>query len=271
MQSDPSVTEYTCLQALRRSLKGPARQVIISLGEKATLSQILHKLSSMFASTSDNNNVMQEFFSAFQKTGEPVTTFACRLEGILTNAKDGSHLSMETRNEMLRCKFWTSLTSDQLKSQTRHKYDTVKEYEQLIKEVRTVEHEMSLSNVQSSAAAAVAKKTQQAAISAETELEKRMKALELKVDGKFDSLEKKVDEMLKLHNNNSSFSQQSSRRPYNNNNRGNNNRRFNNNGRYNNNHGNYDNNQCNFNNNRGNYNNNQGYNNYNNYGNHPKE
>ena len=266
LQSDPSVSEHTLLQSIRRSLKGPARQIIISLGEKANLHKILHKLSSMFASTSDNNNVMQEFFSAFQKTEKSVTTSACRLEGILTNAHDCTHLSMETRHEMLRCKFWTSLRSDQLKSQTRHKYDTVKEYEQLIKEVRTVEHEMSL-NVQSTAAAAGTKKTHQAAISVENDLEKRLKALELKVDGKFDSLEKKFDEMLKFqsHSCDSAFSQQTPRRPYNNNNgryNNNNSRYNNNNSRYsNNNNGRYNNRRYNNNNNRDN----------NNYENDPKE
>ena len=44
---------------------------------------------------------------------------------------------------MLRYKFWTGLKDDQLKDASRHKYDTIKEFGELLKEVRKIEQELS--------------------------------------------------------------------------------------------------------------------------------
>ena len=43
---------------------------------------------------------------------------------------------------MLRHKFWQSLSSEKLKSQTRHKYDTVFNYDKLLREIRMVEKQL---------------------------------------------------------------------------------------------------------------------------------
>ena len=43
LQTDPSVTDSQLMQALIRTLRGSARQVLISLREKGTLVQVLHK------------------------------------------------------------------------------------------------------------------------------------------------------------------------------------------------------------------------------------
>ena len=61
---------------------GTARRVRISLGEGASVEQILQKMRALFANTYDKNNIMQEFFNAHQLADETVTSFACRLEYI---------------------------------------------------------------------------------------------------------------------------------------------------------------------------------------------
>ena len=144
--TDDSISPNSMLQAFRRSLRGSARQVLMSLGTHASLEVVLKKMESMFANTSARNNVMQEFFNAYQQPQESVTAFACRLESILYSAVDKFQMSDDTRNDMLRSKFWTSLHSEQLRSQTRHKYDSVESYEDLIKEIRRVEHELTVAN-----------------------------------------------------------------------------------------------------------------------------
>ena len=42
---------------------------------------------------------------------------------------------------MLRSKFWTGLRDIQLKHSTRHLYDSIKDFQLLLKEVRKVEQE----------------------------------------------------------------------------------------------------------------------------------
>ena len=54
-------------QSIRRSLRGTAKTMLIPLGEKASVKQILEKkLDILFGEISNNGMIMQEFFNAFQ-------------------------------------------------------------------------------------------------------------------------------------------------------------------------------------------------------------
>ena len=198
LQNDDAISSNSLMQSIRRSLRGSARQVLISLGEDASLIQILHKMGSMFACMADKNTVMQEFFNAHQRPDESVTAFACRLESILTNANDGGSITADAKNDMLRCKFWTSLHSDKLKSQTRHKYDSVTSYDKLIREVRAVEHELLLTKSTSNSSV---KKTI-SAINTNFELGNKIKTLENNIDQRLTKLEGKLEQFLQLQSRN---------------------------------------------------------------------
>ena len=60
-------------------------------------------------------------------------------------AIENGHILANAKNDMLRHKFWTSLASEKLKSQTRHKYDTISDYNCLLKEIRMVDKEINMS------------------------------------------------------------------------------------------------------------------------------
>ena len=62
----------------------------------------------------------------------------------MQNAIDKGHVDLAQRNDLLREKFYTSLYSEKLQGQTRHKYDSIFTYETLLMETRAVEHELSL-------------------------------------------------------------------------------------------------------------------------------
>ena len=51
-------------------------------------------------------------------------------------AIDHEYLDRKSKNDLLSHTFWTSLHLDQLKSQPRHKYDTIREYDVLLREIR---------------------------------------------------------------------------------------------------------------------------------------
>ena len=87
--------------------------------------------------------IMQEFFNSYQKEHETVAAFGCRLETMLQTAVDHGYLQKESKNDMLRHKFWQSLSSEKLKSQTRHKYDTIFSFDLLLREIRMVEKQLS--------------------------------------------------------------------------------------------------------------------------------
>ncbi|XP_021347673.1 uncharacterized protein LOC110460701 [Mizuhopecten yessoensis] len=146
LMSDQELSQSTVVQAIRRSLRGVARRTLVHLGEKATPQEILTKLDALFGDIATHGMIMQEFFNSKQKPDEPATNFGCRLEQVLQIAIENGSLPKSAKNDLLRHKFWTSLHSDKLKSQTRHKYDTLTDYDSLLREIRTVESELELAN-----------------------------------------------------------------------------------------------------------------------------
>ena len=145
LQNDSEVSASQLVQCIRRSLRGTARKMLIPLGDKASVGDILHKLDALFSDISTNGMVMQEFFNSFQKSDENVTSFGCRLESLLQTAIEHGYMGKESKDDLLRHKFWTSLRCEKLKSQTRHKYDTISSYDELLRELRQVEKEISIS------------------------------------------------------------------------------------------------------------------------------
>ena len=192
---DPDIKENLLIQSIRRSLRGTAKTMLIPLGEKANVQKILSKLDILFGEISTNGMIMQEFFNTCQLPGECVTSFGCRLETMLQNAIDSGYLDQASKNDLLRHKFWTSLSSEKLKGQTRHKYDSIKNYDKLLLEIRGVEKEISIS-----------KRTEKKSVhqhwmstvdgDLESKLSKRMDELEQKLEGKIEDKFNRILERL---------------------------------------------------------------------------
>jgi len=189
---DPDVSPNVLTQAIRRSLRGTARKMLIPLGPRVRTKDILTKLDILFGDISTNEMIMQEFFNSYQKPEETVTTFGCRLESMLQSAIDGGYLQRKAKNELLRHKFWTSLYSDKLKSQTRHKYDTIQDYDVLLRELRKIEKELSI-NLHGSNVVSSKKVHQQAVV---TDSLESLSSLEKKIDRKMENLEKRLNDKM---------------------------------------------------------------------------
>ena len=129
-------------QAIRKSLRGPAKREIIQMGPTATVEEIMERLESTFANVATGMSVMQEFFTASQKQEESVAAWALRLEEIMQNAIDKGQIKEEEKDDLLRDKFWRSLRSERLKNATRIDFRTVSNYKRLVKAVRTEELSM---------------------------------------------------------------------------------------------------------------------------------
>lgn len=140
--------------------------MLIHLGETATVRDILDKLNILFAEVSNNGMITQEFFNAYQFQGECATSTGCRLESMLHTAIDNGYLNRSSKNDLLRHKFWTSLNSERLSTES------------------------------------LGSRLRQHAMTAESEVEEsiaeriqRLQAeLEGKLEGKFNKILKKIDE-----------------------------------------------------------------------------
>lgn len=137
--------EYSLLQSIRNSLRGCARDVIIPLGENATVDQILDKLEGFYGIVSTGATLMQTFYNDFQKEDETIVSYGTRLEQTLSRAVTRGHIEIAAKDSILRSKFWTGLRSQQLKNSTRHLYDSNIDFKSLLREIRKVESEDAIS------------------------------------------------------------------------------------------------------------------------------
>jgi hypothetical protein len=115
--------------------------MLVPLGENANLSDILHKLDGFFGNVATNENLMQSFYSDYQKESESIVIYASRLEETISKAIQFGFIDEIAKDAMLRNKFWTGLASHTLKNSTRHLYDSIKDFQHLLREIRKVQQE----------------------------------------------------------------------------------------------------------------------------------
>ena len=189
LRRDSSFTNAQVLQAIRASLRGTARRLLVSLGDSVSIEAVVRKLEVYFGEPAKKGISMREFFNASQRHDESVTAYGCRLEYILDLAFEGGHLPRAGRDELLCERLWSGLRSELLKSNTRHKLDSNPDYNQFMQDVRQVEVELKLSASQSNKS-----KQLSAQLSSEsTDFSKQMADLEQRMKSQMSSLQSGID------------------------------------------------------------------------------
>ena len=127
--------------AIRRSLRGNAKRVVMCLGPDATVEQIIHKLGCAYGNVRPQVDILKEFYTVRQDDNEDVASWGCRLEGVLMKAKALGNLCLGDTDKMLKERFWSGLKSH-IKSVTVYEHDKCNTYGELLVEIRKREAEM---------------------------------------------------------------------------------------------------------------------------------
>ncbi|CAG2232586.1 unnamed protein product [Mytilus edulis] len=131
------------IPCIRGSLKGKARGLLLSLPDGATPTQIIEKLDGIYGNVFSSEALLQKFYMETQKQGQSVADYGMRLEDIAQKAVEKGQISSQAKNDMLRSKLWSGLRDPLLKNASRYKYDTVEKFDQLLKEIRSIELDLS--------------------------------------------------------------------------------------------------------------------------------
>ena len=134
-------SQQTVSQAVRRSLRGTAAEMLIHMGEGASTERLLEKMEAVFGDVKTEEQLLEEFYSAKQAPSETVAMWGCRLEEIVRKAQRKQAIEEPAVEPMLRTKFWSGLNSDRVKMALRHIFDRKDGYEQLLAQARIVEAE----------------------------------------------------------------------------------------------------------------------------------
>ncbi|CAG2246444.1 unnamed protein product [Mytilus edulis] len=136
-------THETITMAIRRSLRGDASKVPMRLGPEATIDDIIDKMDSIYGSVDQPKALLGQFYTARQQDDEDVARWACRLEEILSKAKNRKNVTEENINDMLTSKLFDGLRPE-MKNIVRYKKDTITDFHSLLKATREIENQHNL-------------------------------------------------------------------------------------------------------------------------------
>lgn len=129
-------------QAIRRSVKGDAAKVLVSLGDNPTIQDIRAKMKGVFGPVHKKGGLMQQFCLMEQQDQESVSTWSCRIEEVMRRLRQEGKVQEDCEDEMLKTKLWSGLRSEKLKEATRHNFsDESLNFDQLRVLIRETEVE----------------------------------------------------------------------------------------------------------------------------------
>ena len=134
--------DMSLLMAFRKSLKGSAADVLLHLGTGITPASCVQKLDTIFGNVLPIGTLLERFWSARQNQGESVRTWACRLQGLVSQVSDVDPSIFPPGNQsMLRTKFWSGLRDDKMRIELRHLIDSNVSFDQILRSARVIENE----------------------------------------------------------------------------------------------------------------------------------
>jgi hypothetical protein len=139
-------SQATIGQAIRRSLKGSAYEVLMNLRPNVSIQEILNKFDIAFGSALSLEYLLEDFYKSRQKQSESVISWSCRVESLLRLAKDRGAISGDS-TDMIRTKFFSGLRDEKVKGGIRHKFENNAPYDDLLKSARSIEQEYQETNV----------------------------------------------------------------------------------------------------------------------------
>lgn len=148
----------------------------------------LRYFNGFYGNVNTSETLIQSFYSDCQKQNESIVSYGSRLEQILSRAIRSGCVDLNAKDGMLRTKFWTGLKSQQLKNSTRHLFDSIKDFQVLLREIRKVDQEEASSSRPNTKSKSAQQQSAQMSsdnnntkvLSQLTELMSRMKSLEQK-------------------------------------------------------------------------------------------
>ena len=143
-----SHTEKSVCEAMVQCLKGPTLEGVRSLGENASVTDILNYLKGLFQGAAPFDTLLQNFFQLKQEESERVAKFAVRLESHLANIKwqYPEVLAPGYESKLKRDRLFYGLHKD-IRDSIRTAYQNSKvPYADLLRAAREIEEELGTSS-----------------------------------------------------------------------------------------------------------------------------
>ena len=140
LDKDDKYSDSTVLEAVRKSLKTPAADVLRQLGIKPTLTQVLKKMESIYGSVLSGEAILERFYQEKQDKDESCAKWSMRLEDWVYQAVEKKVLPEQSIAGTLKQRFWSGLRDPTIRNALRHRYMDL-DFEQVVSESRVIEEE----------------------------------------------------------------------------------------------------------------------------------
>ena len=137
--------EGMVLTTIKRTIKGQAQELVLHMGESASLSDILQCFEMMFGDVNPPHVLLAQFYAAEQGANESITEWYARLKDIVSKItrKDASIICLDNNGIVVNTQFWTKLHSCKITDALRHKFNPLAGSPNFIVEARKVDVEFS--------------------------------------------------------------------------------------------------------------------------------
>ena len=138
-------SEPLILTAIRRSIKDQTQEILLHMGEEATVVDILACHEMMFGDIDPPHVLLAQFYAAEQNVNESMTVWYARLEHFASRIirKDASIITPNNYDVIVNTQFWTKMSNEQMKNVLRHKFDAMATQSQFVVEARKIESEFA--------------------------------------------------------------------------------------------------------------------------------
>ena len=169
-------SSQTVNNAIRKSLKAPAAEVLMRLGNVG-VEQMLLKFQSLYGTVLSGHTLLQKFYGEKQRDKETCVAWSCRLEDYIYEAMEQGMVTPDAAKKSLPSRFWSGLRDDRVKNALRHR-ETHMGFMDFVMEARRVEEEY---NLPSTGCATAVAKVQQVEKDPMEEILKRLERMETRL------------------------------------------------------------------------------------------
>ena len=138
--AEEKYTDSTKREAVRKSLRSPAADVLPRLGVNPSVTQIINKLESIHGIVLSGQALMEKFYKEEQGS-RSCAKWSTHLEDWIYQALCKKALPAESVPATLKHRFWSGLQNTDIKNALRHRLDILT-FEEVVTEARAVEEEL---------------------------------------------------------------------------------------------------------------------------------
>lgn len=126
------------MSAVRKSLRSPAADVLIRMGDSVTLEDVLAKFHSLYGRVASTDELLKQFYGGRQESKEACSEWACRLEDYMYGAIEQDPASGVALKRALAQRFWSGIRDVRIKDAMRNRSLN---FEEMLLESRKLEEE----------------------------------------------------------------------------------------------------------------------------------